>query len=117
MVRTLVALGFFVLPLAASATPTPAPLAPSVAPSFVESKPRDGGLIDGKITAVDYQRSVIGIDAPGRGRMDVNVMPSTSIQSKDAGYHSITDVKSGQHVQIFSSLAGGKYVAQIIRIL
>ena len=117
MVRTLVALGLVVLPLAASAAPTPAPAAPSVAPAFVESKPRDGGLIDGRVTAVDYQRNVMSVDSVGRGRMDVNVMPSTSIQGKSAGYRSITDVKNGQHVQIFSSLTGGKYVAQIIRIL
>jgi len=46
----------------------------------------------------------------------VSVMPSTSIQGKDSAYHAFTDLKPGQHVQILSSIADGKYVAQIIRI-
>jgi hypothetical protein len=108
--RLVLAAGIAVLPLAALAAPTPPPPADS-------GEAHDGGTIDGRLTAIDYQRSVIGVDAGPKGRIDVDVMPSTSIQAADSAYHSFTDLKTGQRVQIFSSIAGGKYVAQIIRIL
>jgi hypothetical protein len=74
-------------------------------------------VIDGRLTGVDYQKSTLAVDGGSRGRLAVTVMPSTSIQGKDAGYHSILDLKPGEHVQIFSSVVGDTYVAQIIRIL
>lgn len=77
---------------------------------------RNGGTIDGKVETIDYQRNVLGVDAGTRGHIDVSVMPSTSIQGKDSAYHAFTDLKAGQRVQIMSSIADGKYVAQIIRI-
>lgn len=97
------------LPAAGMAAPTPVPNAP---PEHV----RNGGTIDGRVTTVDYQRGVLGVDAGSRGRINVNIMPSTSIQGRDAAYHTVTDLKPGEHVQILSSIADGKYVAQIIRI-
>ena len=111
MIRRLVlALGIAVAPLAVAAAPTPEPPAGA-------GDVRNGGTIDGRLTAVDFQRSIIGIDAGARGRLELEVMPSTSIEGKDSAYHSFTDLKAGQRVEIFSSIAGGKYVAQIIRIL
>ena len=106
--RLVLALGLALLPLAAVADPAAAPAAPAQA--------HNGGMIDGRVTAIDYQRSTLGIDAGSRGHFDVAVMPSTSIQGRDAGYHTFTDLKTGERVQIMSSIAGGKYVAQIIRI-
>jgi hypothetical protein len=108
--RLTVALFLAALPLGAAAAPTPGPASPS--PDV-----RNGGTIDGRLTAVDYQRNVLSIDAGPRGRMDVDVMPSTSIQGKDSAYHAFTDLKAGQRIEIFSSVSGGRYVAQIIRIL
>ena len=105
------ALGLVMLPLAAAGAPTPGP-----SPSAPAEQVHNGGTIVGKVTTIDYQRSTIGVDAPGRGHIVVSVMPSTSIQGKDSAYHAFTDLKMGQHVQILSSIAGGKYVAQIIRI-
>jgi len=106
MVRRVVfALGMAILPLAAQAAPT-APPAPEA---------RNGGTIQGRVTDVDYQRSTMGVDA-GHGRIDISVMPSTSIQAGDSAYHTFSDVKPGQRVQVLSSIAGGRYVAQIIRI-
>jgi hypothetical protein len=99
------ALSLVMLPLAAAAQ------TPSAAPDA-----RNGGTVDGRVAWVDYQRSVLGVDCGGRGRISVSVMPSTSIQGKDSGYHAFTDLKAGQRVQILSSIADGKYVAQIIRI-
>jgi hypothetical protein len=97
------------LPLAALAEPSPAP-------SDSADQVHDGGTITGRVTTIDYQRSMLGVDAPGRGHIIVSVMPSTSIQGKDAGYHAFTDLKPGQRVQILCSIAGGSYVAQIIRM-
>jgi hypothetical protein len=102
------ALGLALLPLAAAADPTATPAAPD--------QVHNGGMIQGRVTSIDYQRSTLGIDAGRRGRLEVAVMPTTSIQARDAAYHTFTDLKIGQHVQIMSSIADGKYVAQIIRI-
>jgi hypothetical protein len=107
--RVVLAFGLAMLPLAAAAAPSPAP-------ADTADHVRDGGVIYGRVTAIDYQRSVLGVDAGPRGHLDVAVMPSTSIQGKDAAYHTFTDLKTGQRVQIMSSVADGKYVAQIIRI-
>jgi hypothetical protein len=107
--RLVLALGFVMLPLAAMAAPTPAPSASA-------DQVHDGGMIEGKVTSIDYQRNVLGVDSRGHKHIDVSVMPSTSIQGKDSGYHAFTDLKTGQRVQILSSIADGKYVAQIIRI-
>jgi hypothetical protein len=106
--RILLTLGLaLAAPAVAGAQPSPGPPAEA----------RNGGTIDGRVTAVDYQRSVLGIDAGTRGRFDVNVMPSTTIEGSDSAYHTLSDLKAGQRVQILSSVAGGKYVAQIIRLL
>jgi hypothetical protein len=113
MLRRLgLALGLVVIPAAALATPT----APATPPSTAPEQVRNGGTIDGRLTTVDYQRGVLGVDAGSRGRMSVSVMPSTSIQGRDTGYHTVTDLRPGERVQILSSIADGKYVAQIIRI-
>jgi hypothetical protein len=109
--RLILALVLGLFPWPALAAPTPGPA------SSPADQVHNGGMIDGRLTAVDYQRSVIGVDAGARGRLDVTVMPSTSIQGKDSAYRSVSDLKPGQRVEIFSSIAGGKYVAQIIRIL
>jgi hypothetical protein len=104
------ALGLVMLPAAALATPTPG-LAPA-APDQV----RNGGTINGRVTTVDYQGGMLGVDAGSLGRIRVSIMPSTSIQGRDTAYHTITDLKPGERVQILSSIADGRYVAQIIRI-
>jgi hypothetical protein len=107
LARAILALGLVLLPLAAAAAPTPEPAGAA----------RNGGTIEGRLTAVDYQRGVLGVDAGARGRIAVDVMPSTAIQGTDSAYHALSDLKAGQRVQILSSVAGGTYVAQIIRIL
>ena len=111
MLRAVLLLGVLLVPIAAGAAPTPIPVPTAAHPA------RDGGMIDGHVTAVDYQKSTLAVDGGNRGRLAVTVMPSTSIQAKDSGYHTILDLKPGEHVQIFSSFVGDTYVAQIIRIL
>jgi hypothetical protein len=116
MLRPLLALAYL-LGLAA-VVPTAAGAAPTAAPGPAAEQPaRDGGMIDGRISAVDFQKSTIVVEGSSRGRLTVTVLPSTSIQAKDGAYHTITDLKSGEHVQIFSSISGVVYSAQIIRIL
>lgn len=110
MLRLLFAAALALAPVAVVAAPSPAP------PPAPAAEPKDGGMIDGHVTAVDYQRSIIGIDTANRGHLDVYVMPSTSIQGKDNAYHTLIDVKAGARVEVFSSIANGKYVAQIIRL-
>jgi hypothetical protein len=109
MLRTVLVLLLLFVPVAASAAATPEPA--------TDRQARDGGMIDGRLTGVDYQKNTLAVDGGIRGRLAVTVMPSTTIQGRDTGYHSILDLKPGEHVQIFSSVVGGTYVAQIIRIL
>lgn len=110
MLRMLVALALAAGPLtAAAATPGPA----GASPPPVR---RDGGVIAGRLSAVDYQHDTIRVDSPTRGRVELDVMPSTSIQTRDSGYHTITDLRVGERVEVYSSVSGQRYVAQIIRI-
>jgi ribosomal protein S1 len=108
-------LGLFVVPAAALAAPAPSPSATATA--VAQAPARDGGVIEGKVTNVDYQRGVVTVDSTTQGRVDVSTMPSTSVQSDDPGYHSLTDVSKGSKVQIFISKTAGKLIAQIIRLI
>jgi hypothetical protein len=106
-------LGLLLVPAAAWAAPTPAASPTAVA----QSAPHDGGVIEGKVASVDYQRGVVTVDSTTQGRVDVSTMPTTSVQSDDPGYHTLTDVSKGSKVQIFISKTAGKLVAQIIRLI
>jgi len=108
-------LAVFCVPTAAFAGPAPAP-APSGTVA-VESDARNGGVIVGRVTNVDYQSGVVTVDSKSSGKVDVSTMPTTSVQSDDPGYHTLTDVSRGSKVQIFISRTAGKLVAQIIRLL
>lgn len=107
-------LGLLLVPVTAFAAPTPAASPTAVAQS---SSAHDGGVIEGKVASVDYQRGVVTVDSTTQGRVDVATMPTTSVQSDDPGYHTLTDVSKGSKVQIFISKTAGKLVAQIIRLL
>ncbi len=110
-----IALAVFFVPSAALAGPAPAPV-PS-ATVAVESGAHNGGVLFGKVTNVDYQSGVVTVDSTTRGKVDVSTMPTTSVQSDDPGYHTLTDVSRGSKVQIFISRTAGKLVAQIIRLI
>ncbi|MBV8749598.1 MAG: hypothetical protein JO103_07775 [Candidatus Eremiobacteraeota bacterium] len=106
-------LGLFLVPATAMAAPSPTPTATAVA----QNESRPGGVIEGKVSNVDYSRGVVTVDSNSQGRVDVTTMPTTSVQSDDPGYHTITDVQRGSRVQIFFSRTAGKVIAQIIRLL
>ncbi len=108
-------LGMFVVPVAAAAAPAPAPS--TTATAVAQSDVHNGGVIEGKVTNVDYQSGVVTVDSTSQGRLDVATMPTTSVQSDDPGYHSLSDVSKGSKVRIFISKTAGKIVAQIIRLL
>lgn len=73
------------------------------------------GVISGQVTSVDYQRGLLGVMSSGH-KVDVTVLPSTSIQGKGSGYHSIAEIARGTQVEIFTSVSEGKVTAQIIRL-
>lgn len=88
-------------------SPAPEPVATTPAPEHA----RDGGIIAGKITSIDYQRSIIAVN-----KTDITIMPSTQIQGSDPGYRAITDLKPGMAVRVYTSQIAGKYIAQIITL-
>jgi hypothetical protein len=109
----LVALGLALAPLAAAAGPSPS-ASPTAAAQ--DERAQDGGVIEGRVTSVDYARGVISVD--GRtGKVDVSTMPTTSVTSDDPGYHALSDISKGSRVRISISRVAGKLVAQIIRLI
>lgn len=90
---------------------------PSASATPAAAETREGGTIVGRVTAVDYQRGTLSVDTGAQGKVDVSVMPSTSVQSDEPGYHTLTDVAKGSKVQIFVSKSAGKAIAQIIRLI
>ena len=76
---------------------------------------RDGGTMNVTVVGVDYASGRIFVAGP-RGRMAIQVLPSTSIFSHGNGYATLTDLRPGAHVQVYVSRVGGRLVAQIIRI-
>jgi hypothetical protein len=84
-------------------------------PQEASAPKASGGIVSGQVTSVDYQRGVLGVQSGGR-KIDVTVLPSTNIQGKGSGYHSIAEISRGAHVEIFTSQSDGKYTAQIIRL-
>ena len=116
MLRLVVAaslLGLFGVPAPVLAAPSPAPSATATA----NAAPRDGGVIEGRVTSVDYSRGVVTVESTNQGRVDVTTMPTTSVQSDDPGYHTLTDVSKGSRVRIFISKTAGKVIAQIIKLV
>ena len=87
-------------------TPTP-----SAAPSPAAEHARDGGIIAGKLTSVDFQRNFIVVN-----KTAISVMPSTQIQGSNPGYHAFTDLKPGMAVEVYTSQVSGKFIAQIITL-
>ncbi len=116
MLRLVVAaslLGLFGVPAAAAAAPSPAPSATATA----NAASRDGGVIEGRVTNVDYTKGIVTVESTNQGRVDVTTMPTTSVQSDDPGYHTLTDVSKGSRVRIFISKVAGKAIAQIIKLV
>ena len=97
----------------AAASPSPKPL-----PSAKASPPRahDGGVVHGSIVSIDYFDRRMELRARRNRLVDVHILPSTSIQAKASGYHSIADLKKGETVDVLTSIVGGRTNAEIIKI-
>lgn len=96
--------------LAGGKSPAPAPSAAQTADV------QNGGLVEGRVTNVDYARGIVDVDT-SHGAVSVSVMPSTSVQSSEPGYHALSDVARGSRVQIFTSKTAGRLIAQIIKLV
>jgi hypothetical protein len=114
----LLRLALVALAVAAFSFSVPA-VAATPSPSAGETPPprsSNGGVINGLVESVDYQRGILAVNARGK-KMEVTVLPSTSIQGPGGGYHSIAEITRGAQVQIFTSVAEGKWTAQIIKLM
>lgn len=112
-------------PPAGAASPSPpafipkAALVPARALQTIDDaaglRAHNTGMIEGRVVAVDYQRATISVAGP-RGRVEIAVLPSTSIQGKGDAYHALPDIIRGARVQVFTSQRGGLTTAQLIRM-
>lgn len=109
----LVAAALAALPIAAADRGRP--IAVAQATPRAQMRLRDGGVISGRVLRVDYQRGVVQVSTAGR-TLAVIVLPSTNIEGGGSGYRTLADLARGVRVQIFTSLASGRYIAQIIRV-
>jgi len=73
------------------------------------------GIIAGEISGIDYTNGAIVL-ATNRGRVEIQVTPSTSIFFGNHGYATLADLSRGSRVQVFVSQVDGRLIAQIIRI-
>jgi basic membrane lipoprotein Med (substrate-binding protein (PBP1-ABC) superfamily) len=77
---------------------------------------RNAGVVEGEVLSVDYQRGLIALQSPKRGRVDVFVLPSTNIQGRGDSFHTIADISRGSRLRIFLSRRAGRFIAQIIHL-
>jgi|SRR5271165_6070622 len=73
------------------------------------------GVIEGIVAAVDYRLGTISVQMPSR-RLDVIVLPSTTIQGTSNAFHTIADIAKGQRVEVFMSQRGNSFIAEIIHL-
>lgn len=100
------------VPFGVSAAQKPTP--PSSAAPAVEV---EAGVVEGRVTIVDYQRGTMSVETDARRTVEVSVTPTTSVQAEDPGYHALTDVAKGARVRVFTAKNAGRLVAQIIRLI
>jgi hypothetical protein len=79
-----------------------------------DAQARDRGVVQGEIVGVDFERGILHLQTQ-RGRVDVQILPSTSILRRGQ-YGTIADLTQGAHVSVNVSEVGGRLVAQIIRM-
>jgi hypothetical protein len=77
---------------------------------------RNAGAIDGQVVSIDYRTGTMTVHTQHRGLMDVVVLPSTSIQASENGFHTIADIVRGERVHVFLSQRGDHFFAEIINL-
>ncbi|MEO6990446.1 MAG: hypothetical protein ABI346_07710 [Candidatus Baltobacteraceae bacterium] len=81
-----------------------------------DDREQNAGVVEGHVVSVNYQSGIIGLQTAGRGRVNVLVLPSTNIQGKGDGFHTIADISRGSHLRVFLSRKAHQLIAQIIRL-
>lgn len=79
-----------------------------------DAQARDRGVVQGEIVGVDFERGILRLQTQ-RGRVDVQILPSTSILRRGQN-GTIADLTQGVRVSVNVSEVGGRLVAQIIRM-
>lgn len=77
---------------------------------------RDAGTIEGVVTAVDYRKGLITLQSPGRGRLEIVVLPSTTFEGRGTDFQAFSDVVRGAKIEILASRRGDFLVAQVVRL-
>ena len=76
----------------------------------------DRGVISGDIVSIDYARGIVEIQTARRGRVVVQMLPSTAVLRHGDQYGSIGDLAHGVRVSVNVSEVDGRLVAEMIRI-
>lgn len=109
---------------AANSTPAASPVAGSPFRSFLGSdergeqspRSRNAGTLEGVVTAVDYRKGIITLQSPGRGKLDVLVLPSTTFEGRGPDFQAFSDVVRGAKVEILASRRADFFIAQVVRL-
>ena len=81
-----------------------------------DTQGKDRGVLQGNIIGIDYARGILHVQSARQGRMDIQILPSTSIVRRGEQYGTIADLTSGTHVWLYLNEVAGRLTAQIIRI-
>lgn len=74
-------------------------------------------VLTGKILSIDYLHEKMLLREPRNRTVNVYILPSTNIEGKHDGYHTIADLKKGANVEIYTSVRGTRTDAEIIKLL
>jgi hypothetical protein len=80
------------------------------------ARSRNAGTIEGVVTAVDYRKGIITLQSPGRGRVDVLVLPSTTFEGRGSDFQAFSDVVRGAKIEILASRRADFLIAQVVRL-
>ena len=94
---------------------TPAIVAQADQNADTEAQAHDRGVLQGDVSSVDYAKGIMQVQT-SRGRVDIQILPSTSIMRRGDQYGTIADLVPGTHVSVYVSEVSGHLTAQIIRI-
>jgi hypothetical protein len=108
--------------VASAYAPTPKP-SPSSSPAAFNAHPKN---IEGSVSAIDYRTGEMTVQTAS-GKVDVTVLPSTTIQECkphfaspsdcSTGFYAISDISKGALVHVTMSQQGDQNRAQVISIL
>jgi hypothetical protein len=117
VVRVLFILPLLVLAIAATSAPhkTAAPRVKTDARALAAAS-RTGTVLRGSVVRIDYIRGRMLVREQRKRTVDVYILPSTNIEGKNNGYHTIADLKKGTHVEILTSVRGTHTDAEIIKL-